>query len=149
MADIDEFRAFFDRMGVVYREEGEDGDHSYGDRRISAGQSHFWFRMGRYTGVEWDEMIAFDPRREHGPAPKTRGGGGAPVLLFEWYRRDEMRARMNLPSDGLWNVDLPCGSSYIGFREEDRPGAEAEHLRFCGPCRRRFAESGGDGGLRL
>lgn len=62
MSDINEFRAFFNRMGVVYEEETQ-CDSKHGDSYLSAGQAIFWFRGGLYTGVEWDEMGAFDPRK--------------------------------------------------------------------------------------
>jgi len=62
-SDREEFKAFFDRMGVVY--EDETGCSSkHGDSYLSAGQGIFWFRDGRYTGVEWDEMGSFDARKE-------------------------------------------------------------------------------------
>lgn len=60
--DIDEFKKFFGRMGVIHREDLF-AKSKYGNARLSPGQAHFWFRDGKFTGVEWDEMGHFDPRK--------------------------------------------------------------------------------------
>lgn len=74
LSEFDQFRAFFDRMGVVYEvdfnlnEKTHDLD-SLKVRTISVSQAHFEFSKGdgRYLGVRADEMGDFALRRSEEP----------------------------------------------------------------------------------